>query len=317
MGKIIYVNGYIIVTTKFFVPKEMGCGFRTPPEGAEFVEAETDYEGVRCMLINDEHPQSLFNEYYAKDGITADSIASSYLSASIVEIINIYKERVKEACEVIKRVVDWDDLSRGFVYKMAYVNLLTALDAFICYVLLTRSTRDERLFNALTNSLAPMSKRDKWQKLKTEGKDGEWEQDAIKYVLTTSFLDTDKIDKAIMKTGLVELDYDRQELESFFTLRHVIVHRNGRRRDDSETVVTYDLLKDLLNACYNLVGAVFDSVCITLSKEMKNRPQEKDINEVFPGGVVRAPFKLSDLMRLLRSGECQKEFEPIQLPVLE
>lgn len=97
----------------------------------------------------------------------------------------------------------------------------------------------------------------------------------------------------------------------------MIVHRNGRRRDDSETVVTYDLLKKMLNACYDLVGAIFDSVCITLSEELKNKPKIKDINEVFPGGIVRMPFKLSDLMRLLRSGACQKEFEPIQLPVLE
>ena len=317
MGKIIYVNGYIIVTSKLFVPKEMGCGYRTPPEGAEIVEASTEFEGVRCMLIDDEHPQSLFNEYYAKEGITAESMASSYLSASIVNIINIYKESVGEACEVIKKVAEWDDRSRGFVYKMVYVNLLTALDAFICYVLLTRSTREEVLFDALMNSLAPRNKKDKWQKLKSEGKNGEWEQDAIKYILTTSFLDTEKIDKAFNKAGFVELDYDRQEIESFFTLRHVIVHRNGRRRDDSDTVVTYDLLKKMLNACYNLVGGIYDSVCITLSEELKNKPKEKDITEVFPGGVVRVPFKLSDLMRLLRSGEGQKMYEPIQLPVLE
>ncbi len=100
--------------------------------------------------------------------------------------------------------------------------------------------------------LAPKSKKDKWQKLKADGKDGEWEQDAIKYVLNSPFLDTEKIDKAINLAGLVKLDYDRQELESFFTLRHVIVHRNGRRRDDSDIVVTYDLLKNLMNACYNL-----------------------------------------------------------------
>ena len=317
MGKTIYVNGYIIVTTNFFLPKEMGCGYLTPPEGAETIEAATDFEGVKCMLIDDRHPQSLFNEYYAKEGISADSLASSYLTASIVDIINIYKDRVSEACNVIKKVADWDEHSRGFVYKMAYVNLLTALDAFICYVLLTRCTRDEGLFNNLMYGLAPKSKKDKWQKLKADGKDGEWEQDAIKYVLNSPFLDTEKIDKAINLAGLVKLDYDRQELESFFTLRHVIVHRNGRRRDDSDTVVTYDLLKNLMNACYNLVGAVFDSVCISLSAELKNKPKEKDINEVFPGGVVRAPFKLSDLMRLLRSGECKKEFEPIQMPVLE
>lgn len=58
------------------------------------------------MLIDDRHPQSLFNEYYAKEGISADSLASSYLTASIVDIINIYKDRVSEACNVIKKVAD-------------------------------------------------------------------------------------------------------------------------------------------------------------------------------------------------------------------
>ncbi len=59
MGKIIYVNGHIIVTTNFFLPKEMGCGYQTPPEGAETIEAATDFEGVKCMLIDDRHPLSI------------------------------------------------------------------------------------------------------------------------------------------------------------------------------------------------------------------------------------------------------------------
>lgn len=88
------------------------------------------------------------------------------------------------------------------------------------------------------------------------------------------------------------------------------------QRNDEEYVVTYEILKELVEACHTLVGAIFDTICITLSKDMKNRPPERPIEDVFPGGVVRAPFKLSDLARLLRSGEEQKPFEPIQLPVL-
>ena len=71
-----------------------------------------------------------------------------------------------------------------------------------------------------------------------------------------------------------------------------------------------------MNAAHTLVGAIFDSICITLDREMKNQPLKKDIEEVFPGGVVRVPFKLSDLVRLLRSGEEQKPLEGIEMPVL-
>lgn len=316
MGKVVYVNGHIIVTSKFFVPKDMGCGYQTAPEGAEIIEASDVVDGVRCLLIDDSHPQSLFNEYYAKEGITTGFLASSYLTASYLDSINLYKKRIGEICSVIQKVFDWDERSKALVYKMAYVNILTALDAFVCFVLLNRASKDEKLFVSLMDSLANKTKKDLWKRQKDEGKDGEWEQDAIRYVLETSFLNTEKIDKAIKRVGLKRLDYKRDEMEKFFKMRHLIVHRNGRQSDDNELIVTFDLLGGLINACHNLVEAIFDSVYIALSEELKNKPKERDIKEIFPGGVVRAPFKLSDLSRLLRSNEEKKEFEPIQLPVL-
>ena len=79
---------------------------------------------------------------------------------------------------------------------------------------------------------------------------------------------------------------------------------------------TYDLLAKLVNAAHSLVGAIFDSICITLDKEMRVRPKERDLEEVFPDGLVRCPFKLSDLNRFLRIGEEKKPSEPIKMPVL-
>ena len=128
MGKIVYVNGNIIVKTQYFLPKDVGCGYSTPPEGTSMViEPEYEVEGVKCLLIDDDHPQSLFNEYYAKDDVTADSIATSYLAASYIDSINEYKKRIGETCDVVKRVAEWEAPERTLVYKMAYVNILTRL----------------------------------------------------------------------------------------------------------------------------------------------------------------------------------------------
>ncbi len=317
MGKNIYVNGSIIVETKFFVPKDMGCGYQTAPEGAEIIEGSDVVDGVRCLLIDDKHPQSLFNEYYAKEDISTGFLASSYLTASFLDNIYLYKKRIGEICDVIYKVSDWEEQSKALVYKMAYVNILTALDAFVCCILLNRAAKDEKLFARLMDSLANKTKKVLWKRYKDEGKDGEWEQDAIRYVLETSFLNTEKIDKAIKQVGLIRLVYKRKETERFFKTRHLIVHRNGRQSDDNELTVTYDLLNGLIKACHNLVGAIFDSVYYTLIEELKNKPKERDIEEIFPGGRVRAPFKLSDLSRLLRSNEAKKEFEPIELPALK
>lgn len=317
MGKIVYVNGNIIVKTQYFLPKDVGCGYSAPPEGTSMViEPEDEVEGVKCLLIDDDHPQSLFNEYYAKDDVTADSIATSYLAASYIDSINEYKKRIGETCDVVKRVTEWEAPERTLVYKMAYVNILTALDAFICYVLLKRSLQDEDFFKAVMFKLAPSSKKEQWQKLIDKGCDGEWEQDAIRFVQETSFLNTERIDKAFKRVKFDRLEYDRKEMERFFRIRHLLVHRSGRQRDDTDVAVTYGLLAELVNAAHTLVGAMFDSICITLDREMRDRPQERDLEEVFPGGVVRMPFKLSDLARLLRSGEEAKPFEGIEMPTL-
>jgi hypothetical protein len=317
MGKIVYVNGNIIVQTQYFLPKDVGCGYATPPEGTTMViEPEDEVEGIKCLLIDDDHPQSLFNEYYAKDGVSTDSIVTSYLAASYLDSINEYKKRIGETCDLVNKVSEWEDSERTLVYKMAYVNILTALDAFICYVLLKRSLQDEIFFKAVMFKLAPGSKKEQWLSLINNGCDGEWEQDAIRFVQETSFLNTDKIDKAFKHVKFDRLEYDRKEVERFFRIRHLLVHRSGLQRDDTYVAVTYNLLAKLVNAAHTLVGAIFDSICITLDREMRDKPQERDLEEVFPGGVVRAPFKLSDLARLHRSGEEQKPFEPIQMPVL-
>lgn len=317
MGKIVYVNGDIIVKTQYFLPKDVGCGYSTPPERTSMIiEPEDEVDGVKCLLIDDDHPQSLFNEYYAKAGVTTDSIATSYLAASYLDSINEYKKRIEETCDVVKKVTEWEEPERTLVYKMAYVNILTALDVFICYVLLKRCLQDEDFFKAVMLKLAPASRKEQWQTLIDNGRYGEWEQDAIRLVQETSFLNVVKIDNAFKRVKFDRLKYDRKEMERFFRIRHLLVHRSGLQRDDTDVAVTYDLLAKLVNAAHTLVGAIFDSICITLDRKLRDRPSERDLEEIFPGGVVRTPFKLSDLARLLRSGEEAAPFEGIEMPVL-
>jgi hypothetical protein len=271
---------------------------------------------VRCLLIDDEHPQSLFKEYYAKEDVASGYIESSYLSASFIDSVNEYKKRIAETCIVIRKVSDWDAQERSLVYKMSYINVLTALDAFLCYVLLSRSLHEERLFEKFMFSLAPRSKKDSWKYLKECGRIGEWEQDAIGFVLETSFINTKRIDEAFRQVGLDCLDYNRDVLEKLFRIRHLLVHRSGRQRDNNEVVITYQLLAKLINECHNLVGAISDSVIALVARELKNKPEERDIEEVFPGGIVRTSFKMSDLSRLLMEDKYKVTVEPIQMPVL-
>lgn len=316
MGKIVYVNGNIVITTRFFVPKEIGCGYQTVPEGAEVVEPMDEIDSYKCLLIDDDHPQSLFNEYYAKESVTTGFVATSYFIATYLDCINDYKNRVSDTCDVIRMVEDWSNREKGLVYRLSYVNVLTALDAFLCHVLLKRCIGNEHLFKEFMFKLAPISKKDKWKRLMDVGKNGEWEQDAIKYVLESSFINTEKLDELIKKVGLKHLEYDRIIMREHFRVRHLIVHRSGRQCDDNEIIVTFNSLKELIDHSNALVGAVRDSLFYTRKEENKEKPESPNIEEVFPGGVVRTPFKLSDLVRLLRGDAVQTEINPFDMPAL-
>lgn len=314
--KKVYVNGSIIINTRYFAPLDFGIGFSSAPEGAEVLEPTDVFEGNPCLLIDDNHPQSLFKEYYVKDDVISGYVGARYLSSSFLDCIDVYKNRITETCDVIQRVSAWDGRSQSLVYRMCFVNVLTALDAFLCFVLLKRSLHEEQLFERLMFSLAPKSKRDTWKQLKDNGHLGEWEQDAIRFVLRTSFIDTKKIDNAFKIVGLDRLVYDREELEQCFIKRHLFVHRSGIQQDDNEVIISYSLLADLINRCNSLVGTVFDSVVNLVVRELKNKQKEKDIEEIFPDGIVRIPFKASDLSRLFNGDKYRVPIEPLQLPVL-
>lgn len=316
MGKVIYVNGSIAILTNFFVPMEIGCGYQIAPQDAVIVEPMDEINSFKCLLIDDQHPQSLFNEYYAKEGVSTGFIATSYFTATYLDCISFYNNRISETCGVIRKVEDWADSEKGLVYKMSYVNVLTSLDAFLCHVLLKRCKEDERLFKAFMFKLAPNTKKEKWNKLMDAGKEGEWEQDAIKFVLESSFINTEKVDELIKKVGLKRLDYDRSIMNKHFRVRHLIVHRSGRQRDDNEILVTFDSLKELINDCNSFVGAVRDSLYLTLKIENETKPKLPDIEDVFPGGIVRAPFKLTDLSRLLLGGVVKTKINPFDMPSL-
>lgn len=317
MGKIVYVNGTIIIKTQLFVPKEIGAGYPEPPIGTDFViEPKDEIDGVKCLVIDDNHPQPLFNEYYAKGDVVSIAGERKSLFSSYWDRVVEYKQRVEESCSVIKKVSDWCDEEKAIVYRMSYVSFLTALDAFMCYVLLRRCVDSEAFFNALMFELAPRNKCDRWNRLKNSGLEGEWEKEAVLYVQETSFLNVKRIDESFHSVGFVPLEYEREKLKKCFRNRHILVHRNGVKGTGEELIVTYELLAELTCVIHQFVRAVFDSILITLDRERQDRPKEPDIEEIFPGGIVRSPFKMSDLARLLLSGVDSKSFEEIELPML-
>lgn len=299
MGRIVYVKGNIVVNTPYFYPKECGAGFGLPPDGAIVIEADNTYKGTRCLLIDDNHPQSLFDEYYAQGEFSTGFLVTNYLAASYEECLDEYKRRIEDVRRLVLKAKDWDVVDRNLLYKMAYSNIMTSLDAFICHVVLKRMLDDETLFKDAAYGLAPNNKKEVWDRYIANQDFGRWEQDAIKFIQDTSFLNVEKIDKIIKTAKLSRVIYNREAMKNYFNKRHLLIHRNGMQRDDVEFDVSYELLSNLVNASRILICGILSSIYKTKEQEYLDKLRAVDLEVVSHIGG-RDAFEIKCLQQSLK-----------------
>ena len=67
----VYVNGGILIKTRYFACKGLTCLTEIIPNGTRVINPTTKCDGSPCLIIDDKHPQSLFNDYYAKTFVSS------------------------------------------------------------------------------------------------------------------------------------------------------------------------------------------------------------------------------------------------------
>lgn len=98
MGKRIYVNGGILITTPFFAYKNAGALYDTPPENSETIAPNAITEtGEPYLEISDEHPQSIFNEYYAKTFFTTQHVFAYFSKETLSNHIMILSKELMKS----------------------------------------------------------------------------------------------------------------------------------------------------------------------------------------------------------------------------
>lgn len=112
MGKVIYVNGGILVNTPYFKYVEAGAYFENPPNGAIILEPnKIDANGYKYLEISDEYPQSIFDEYYAKFEFASYYKGVEFLYKNFQEAYDDYAKRI----ELIKEVVDVEGFTKNII----------------------------------------------------------------------------------------------------------------------------------------------------------------------------------------------------------
>ena len=113
----------------------------------------------------------------------------------------------------------------------------------------------------------------------------------------TSFLNVGKVDNLLKQLNLSRVEYDRRLMKNYFEIRHVLIHRNGMRRDDKEIEITYELLSDLIQSSHSLVCGIRSSVYKANEIECVNKLKIIEKEAAFGG--EKAEFEIEELQRWL------------------
>ena len=252
--KKIYVNGGVAIYTPFFCYKDAGAGYKEPPVGAEIMECDDKIDGCPCIKITAEKVPSIFNEYYAKTFFSTLYQWSDFLHKSFQQDYDEYQENILGIKEVLDLLKVATDNQKHELTIMAYGNVITALDTFVADTILTRITHNQKSFLNCISCL----------KLKCEEKKefeeqlhimwnknllGNIEQKVINHVLRTSFCDIDTIKKFYKKVFCVSIVDEEGKMKTYFHNRHLIIHRNGKRKDGTFIIDSieniYTLIQDV------------------------------------------------------------------------
>ena len=245
MAKKVYVNGSILIKTSDFKYEGAGALFAIP-EGAETIEPNDVIDGAPFLVIDDKHPQSMFNEYYAKGNFTTLNCWSYYLNSNFEMAYDNYQDRKNEIEYLLEGVNKLDNRQQELTYKLLLLNVVTLFDAFVCETIVSKITSSKECFDAFYkrfyDDLTDNKKRH-LDKLSC----GKIEREVLMSQLMKSFASVERVNQAYKKVWNLDFDIcEGHDLQDWFDWRHRIVHRNGREKDGTYHQFCLDDVKKAL-----------------------------------------------------------------------
>lgn len=244
MAKTYYVDGNIAVMTPYFICKDAGSGFSIP-ENADTLKTNDVIDGAPILIIDENRPQSIFNKYYATGEFSTIYIEASYLCLTYEECYQNYNNDISQVNNILYEINKLSDTSKSILYKTLYINIVTILDSFLCSIILRRIIDDEIMFREYYKKHIPSHIHKSLEHYLIDDQKAKWEQEYIKEVLKGSYCNTNTIKEIfkLLKWPVPALD----QLTTHFHTRHILVHRNGKKRDGSCIIIDDTAIKKIID----------------------------------------------------------------------
>ncbi len=222
----VYVNGGILIKTRFFTCKGLTCLTDIIPDGAKIITPTTKYEGSPCLIIDDKHPQSLFNDYYAKTFVSSLYEGAEFLSMSIDDCFNEFYVSLNEIEEIACSFSNSKHYKS--IMKFLYISVVTCLDSLVRSLVLCNISQNEELFLSCYDKRISKSDKADISKYLINDDRGRWENKILEKIDSASYCNVDVIKKSF---EAMELDKPIDEdgvIGRHFENRHILVHQNGK-----------------------------------------------------------------------------------------
>ncbi|MBD5256664.1 MAG: hypothetical protein HDS50_03405 [Bacteroides sp.] len=245
MNTKVYVNGCILIKTPFFKYSAGGCYYEYPPDGADIINPDSVVDGHKCLVITEDKAPSFFKEYYAREEFTTYSDWAPFFDLTIDKCFSSFEEKLSEVVELLKNN-DVHVPTRQNLYRLALLSAVAALDTLISDLILFISTKDRSCFLKIIGHLGLNSKKcfqlmTRINKMWCDNAIDSAEQNVISLILRKSYSSIEDI-KDILKDIYGISVSSSEDLKEIIEMRHLIAHRNGRRKDGTNIDLTKDAL---------------------------------------------------------------------------
>ncbi|WP_285827822.1 HEPN domain-containing protein [Bacteroides acidifaciens] len=266
MNSKVYVNGGILVLTPYFISPNGGAKYTIPPKGCDIIEPNEEVEGHPCLIITETNSPSFFKEYYARTFYTTNCLHAHIFCKTIDDCFISFSEKINEIITLIN-LNDISPITRQTLYRLSVVSIVASLDTLVSDIILYAATKNRNFFLNAINTLAPPNQAknllERILRMWCDNAIDSAEQDVINLILRKSYSSLHEI-KTILKTLFNVSINNCINIEHIIELRHLIAHRNGRKKDGH----TIELSKD------ELLSTISDIDCFAndINKAIRTSP---------------------------------------------
>lgn len=215
--------------------------------------------GHSVLRITEKGAPSFFKKYYAKNEFTTYCDEAPFFRRSFNCCLEDFLNKISEINEIIEEI-DVLIKVRHNLYILLLISAVSALDNFICSLILFAAVRDRNLFlktaTRFCNNNIIISR---ITKMWCDNTIDSAEQEVMDKVLKTSFSNIDRINEELKKIYDIE-KFDEPQIDKIFTLRHVIVHRIGIKKDGKKIELDKATLYEYLDTINSFVLKINDQI---------------------------------------------------------